>query len=678
MAFTSQQLAFYYLKCLGFDGTSIVKLIHAHGIGFTNVDPTKDSSCKVAASKYAKGDVTPHAQDLATEFGFGDPDAQVAWTKEQLKEYKKQGWQKDFYGRGSIKADASGMLPDVNIQLGAYAGGSINGVALGTGAVSVALGQAPTAVATAPEPASEVEKLIIAETPSPAPPPQPVSRDLVRGLMGEVTIPAGDYLINPTVGTDILSYGIEGNLTQASDRALNEAYWKAKEEMPEPQARLYQSEGPIYLMLNPFPGKENYSNAGVKGAVKMVVKIVKGEPLLYSFTDDANGDVYAFAERGSVINIGIRWTDPKEGMSTPYTVAFTMSDGTNYRLEYVPDAELPWANSPGLPMSNNPDDWLFTVPADMYRSIQEEADWASGEEAPEEAEEEDPFADMAAMFATASPLPSGSMFLPIGITEEGLKFPPTISDNAFYYDPSQIELLASPMMYEGTDQENRVLAQRPFSEEEADALTLGMEGGDYLKVVIDMLDVGSAPTDEYSGIDNLAEGAVEKRVVALTFPGDEFKLSPAKADGDGFCLDGEVAVDPGTHIQAIDINKEGEVITSARITFTNGTSCMVPDTATGFFSAKNVDDGMIFKGRVATLSSGNTESYSGLYESNARVRKEGRIDPNMNPVLPDGSRGSNSGAWIDKTNFNIVIPKMIRLEDGSLKQVLVRLTMIQE
>ena len=87
---------------------------------------------------------------------------------------------------------------------------------------------------------------------------------------------------------------------------------------------------------------------------------------------------------------------------------------------------------------------------------------------------------------------------------------------------------------------------------------------------------------------------------------------------------------------------------------------------------------MIFRGRVATLSSGNTESYSGLYESNARVRKEGRIDTNMNPVLPDGSRGSNSGAWIDKTNFNIVIPKTIRLEDGSLKQVLVRLTMIQE
>ena len=55
MAFTSQQLAFYFLKCMGFDGTSIVKLIHNQGIGFANVDPTKDSSCKVAASKYAKG-----------------------------------------------------------------------------------------------------------------------------------------------------------------------------------------------------------------------------------------------------------------------------------------------------------------------------------------------------------------------------------------------------------------------------------------------------------------------------------------------------------------------------------------------------------------------------------------------------------------------------------------------
>ena len=88
---------------MGFDGTSIVKLIHNQGIGFANVDPTKDSSCKVAASKYAKGEITPHIEDLAQAFGFGDAAAQADWTKNALSGYKKMGWPKDYYGRGSIK-----------------------------------------------------------------------------------------------------------------------------------------------------------------------------------------------------------------------------------------------------------------------------------------------------------------------------------------------------------------------------------------------------------------------------------------------------------------------------------------------------------------------------------------------------------------------------------------------
>ncbi|MBO66729.1 MAG: hypothetical protein CL398_00305 [Acidiferrobacteraceae bacterium] len=661
---------------MGFDGTSIVKLIHNQGIGFANVDPNKDSSCKVAASKYAKGEITPHIEDLAQAFGFGDAAAQADYTKNALASYKKMGWPKDYYGRGSIKVDAAGMIADVGTTLAAYAGGSVSGIALGGGAASMPLAAAPTASPTT-EP-TEVTEVVVEEIPSPAPPPQPVSRDLVRGLMGDVSIPAGDYLTNTIVGKDILAIGLGGNLSTASDRSLNEQYWTTKMEQPEPQARLYQSDGPVYLTLNPFADKDNYSNAGVKNAVKMVIKIVRGQPLMYAFSDAADADVYSFTDRGEVQNLAIQWSDPKTGMSTPEIVAFTMTDGTAYRLEDVPNDELPWVNTPGLPYGDGESAWMFTTPQDMYRSIQEEADWSTGEEAPEEAEEEDPFADMAGLFATSAPLPSGSTYIPLGITDTGLRFPPTTEESAYYYDPSQMNLYASPIMYEGTAQESRVLAQRPFSEEEATSLTLGMEGGDYLQVVIDMLDVGAAPTDEYSGIDNLSENAVEKRIVALTFPGDEFKLSPAKSDGEGFCLDGEVAVDPGTHIESISINKEGETVTSAKITFTNGTSAMIPDTATGFFAAKNVDDGMIFKGRVATMSTGNTESYSGLYEGNARVRKEGRIDPNMNPVLPDGTRGANSGAWIDKTNFNIVIPKMIRLDDGTLKQVLVRLTMIQE
>ena len=76
---------------------------------------------------------------------------------------------------------------------------------------------------------------------------------------------------------------------------------------------------------------------------------------------------------------------------------------------------------------------------------------------------------------------------------------------AYYYDPNNMQVIASPIMYEGTTNEGRVLAQRPFSEEEAETLSIGPEGGDYLKVVVDMADIGATPTDDYSGIDNLEE-----------------------------------------------------------------------------------------------------------------------------------------------------------------------------
>jgi len=153
-------------------------------------------------------------------------------------------------------------------------------------------------------------------------------------------------------------------------------------------------------------------------------------------------------------------------------------------------------------------------------------------------------------------------------------------------------------------------------------------------------------------------------------------------EGDGFCLEDAVAVDPGTDIESISINREGVTafdtrVTAAVIKFSDGTTALVPDTATGFLTAKHVDNDLIFRGRVTSMEVGQTPSYAQLYEDNARVRKEGRIDVNTNPVLPAGERGANSGAWIDKTNFNIVVPKVVRGEDGVERPVLVRLTLIQ-
>ena len=257
------------------------------------------------------------------------------------------------------------------------------------------------------------------------------------------------------------------------------------------------------------------------------------------------------------------------------------------------------------------------------------------------------------------------------------QFPPTEASVPYYYDPDNMQVIASPIMYEGTTNEGRVLAQRPFSEEEAETLSIGVEGGDYLKVVVDMADIGAAPTDDYSGLDNLEEDT-EKRVVLITFPGDEFKLHPQNMAGDGFCLEDAVAVDPGTDIESISINREDTRVSAAVIKFSDGTTAMVPDTATGFLTAQHVDNDLIFRGRVTSMEVGKTASYAQLYEDNARVRKEGRIDVNTNPVLPTGERGANSGAWIDKTNFNIVVPKVVRGDDGVSRPVLVKLTLIQQ
>lgn len=690
MAFTSQQLAFYYLKCTGFDNTSIVQLINQYGIGFTNVDPTKVSSCKVAASKYDKDSIKPHAQDLAAEFGFADPDAAITWRKAQLAEYKKAGWPKDLYGRGSIKTGAAGNIANLNTQLGAYQGGSIAGIPLGTGAAPVPLAAAPS---TTPEPEESTEDLavIVEDVPSPAPPPLEVARDLVRGSYPTEAIAAGaPHLEHETLGMDILTMGEEGNMSSASDRGLNEAFWKTKSEQPERAAKYYSSEGPVYIVLNPFPNKSNYSNAGVQGATRMIVKIVRGEPLMFAFSDAPDAEVYNFASpAGPVTGLGIIWSDPAEGFSTPTSIVFSF-DNISYRMDLFDPAvmstdelgdQFPYSAHITSPQ------WAFSLPNDVYREIQA-AEFGGGEGEEGDEAEEDPFGGLGDLFGGASPLPSGTIYLPVGMgttTEppeaEVPQFPPTDAEIAYYYDPNNMQVIASPIMYEGTTNEGRVLAQRPFSEEEAENLSIGPEGGDYLKVIVDMTDMGATPTDDYSGIDNLEEDT-EKRVVLLTFPGDEFKLHPQNDAGDGFCLEDAVAVDPGTDIESISINREGATafdtrVTAAVIKFSDGTTAMIPDTGTGFLTAKHVDNDLIFRGRVTSMEVGQTPSYAQLYEDNARVRKEGRIDVNTNPVQPTGERGANSGAWIDKTNFNIVVPKVVRGEDGIERPVLVRLTLIQ-
>ena len=170
------------------------------------MDPTKVSSCKVAASKYDKDSVKPHAQDLATEFGFADPDAATAWRKAQLAEYKKAGWPKDLYGRGSIKTGAAGNISNLTTHLGAYQGGSIVGIPLGTGAAPVPLASAP---ATSPEPEEATEEAaVVEEVPSPAPPPLGVTRELVHGSYPTDAVQAeAPHLEHDTLGMDILTMG---------------------------------------------------------------------------------------------------------------------------------------------------------------------------------------------------------------------------------------------------------------------------------------------------------------------------------------------------------------------------------------------------------------------------------------------------------------------------------------
>ena len=399
MAFNSQQLAFYYLKCTGFDNTSIVQLINQYGIGFTNVDPTKVSSCKVAASKYDKDSIKPHAQDLAAEFGFADPDAATAWRKAQLVEYKKAGWPKDLYGRGSIKTGAAGNISNLNTHLGAYQGGSIAGIPLGTGAAPVPLASSPAAT---PEPEEAIvidvsePAVVVEEVPSPAPPPLEVARDLVRGSYPTDAVQAGaPHLEHETLGMDILSMGNEGNISSASDRGLNEAYWKTKSLHPEPAAKYYQSEGPVYIILNPFPNKGNYQQP-VSSALRMIVKIVRDEPLMYAFSDAPDAEVYNFASpSGPVTGLGIIWSDPADGFSTPLSIVFSFGN-ISYRMDlFDPDVMSPEELGEQFPYSHYENitspQWAFSIPPDgMYREMAP-PEFQKDEAVETEEAEEDPF-----------------------------------------------------------------------------------------------------------------------------------------------------------------------------------------------------------------------------------------------------------------------------------------------
>ena len=108
----------------------------------------------------------------------------------------------------------------------------------------------------------------------------------------------------------------------------------------------------------------------------MIVKIVRGEPLMYAFSDAPDAEVYNFASpAGPVTGLGIIWSDPALGFSTPTSIVFSFGDFAAYRMDlFDPDVlsdvelgeQFPYPSTVTIASPQ----WAFSLPDGVYREIE--------------------------------------------------------------------------------------------------------------------------------------------------------------------------------------------------------------------------------------------------------------------------------------------------------------------